>query len=81
MHELSIAMSILDAAEEEAENHGGGRVAAIYLKIGSLSGVAPDALLAAYELARENTGMSDCRLVIEEVQGPDLLVSALELAS
>jgi hydrogenase nickel incorporation protein HypA/HybF len=81
MHELSIAMSILDAAEEEAENHGGARVAAIYLKIGSLSGVVPDALLAAYELARENTDMSDCRLVIEEVQGPDLLVSALELSS
>ena len=80
MHELSIAMSILDAAEEEAENHGGGRISAIYLKIGALSGVVPDALTAAYELARENTGLSDCRLVIEEVQGPDLLVSALEFS-
>ncbi len=81
MHELSIAMSILDAAEEEAENHGGGPVKAIYLKIGSLSGVVPGALLAAYELARENMGMSECCLVIEEVPGPELLVSALELAS
>jgi hydrogenase nickel incorporation protein HypA/HybF len=80
MHELSIAMSILDGAEEEAENRGGGRLSAIYVKVGSLSGVVPDALLAAYELARENTSMSDCRLVVEKVQGPDLLVSALEFA-
>lgn len=81
MHELSIAMSILDAAEEEVENRGGARVAAIYLKVGALSGVVPNALLAAYELARENTALCDCRLVMEEVEGADLLVSALELAS
>ncbi|HWB86599.1 MAG TPA: hydrogenase maturation nickel metallochaperone HypA [Bryobacteraceae bacterium] len=81
MHELSIAMSILDAAEEEAENHGGGCVSAIYLKIGALSGVVPGALTAAYELARENTSLSECRLVIEEVQGAELLVTALEFES
>jgi hydrogenase nickel incorporation protein HypA/HybF len=81
MHELSIAMSINDAAEEEAEKRGGAPVTAIYLKIGALSGVVPDALLAAYELARENTALCDCSLVMEEVQGADLLLSALELAS
>lgn len=81
MHELSIAIGILDAAEEEAENRGGARIIAIYLKVGALSGVVPDALLAAYELARENTPLSDCRLVMEEVQGQELLLSALELAS
>jgi hydrogenase nickel incorporation protein HypA/HybF len=81
MHELSIAMSILDAAEEEAGKHGGGRVSAIYIRVGALSGVAPDALQNAYELAREATPLSDCRLVIEETPGPDLLVSALEFAA
>lgn len=81
MHELSIAMGILDAAEEEAENQGGARVVAIYIKIGKLSGVVPDALLSAYDLARENTDMSDCSLVIERVDGRDLLVSALEFAA
>lgn len=67
MHELSIAMSILEAAEEEAAHHGGARVEAIHIKIGPLSGVVGESLMAAYELAREQTPFQDCRLVIEEV--------------
>ena len=45
MHELSIAMSILDVAREESEQRGGVRVEVIHLKIGALSGVVKDALL------------------------------------
>ncbi len=67
MHELSIAMSILDMAEEEAERRGGARVEAIHLKLGPLSGVMKEALLSAYDLARENTSLEACRLVIDEV--------------
>lgn len=67
MHELSIAMSILDLAQEEAERRGGVSVAAIHLKVGAMSGVVADALQSAYELAREHTGWDHCRLVIEEV--------------
>jgi len=48
MHELSIAMSILDLAQEEADRNGGATVAAIHLKIGPLSGVVPQALESAY---------------------------------
>ncbi len=67
MHELSIAMSILDMAEEEAIRRGGVRVEAIHLKLGPLSGVAKEALLSAYDLARESTPLAACRLMIEEV--------------
>jgi hydrogenase nickel incorporation protein HypA/HybF len=67
MHELSIAMSILELVEEEAERHGGARVEAIHLKIGPLSGVVKEALLSAYELAAEQTSLQDCRLIVEEV--------------
>ncbi len=81
MHELSIAMSILDMAEEEAEKYGGVAVQAIHIKIGALSGVVPQALMAAYELAREQTPLENCRLVVEETAGDELQVSALELAS
>jgi hydrogenase nickel incorporation protein HypA/HybF len=66
MHELSIALSILDLAEEEERNRG-GRVAVIYLKLGRLSGVVKDALVSAYEMAREGTALSQADLVIEEV--------------
>ncbi len=81
MHELSIAMSMIDVAEEEAATRGSQPVTAIYVKIGALSGVAPDALSAAYELARENTDLANARLVIEQVPGHELLVTALEFES
>jgi len=67
MHELSIAMIILEAAEEEAERQGDCRVTAVHLRLGPLSGVVKEALASAFELAREGTSLSDCELRIEEV--------------
>ena len=67
MHELSIALSILDVAEEEAARRGGARVAAIHLKLGPLCGVVKEALRSAYDLAREASPLSKAELVIEEV--------------
>ncbi|APW62965.1 hydrogenase maturation nickel metallochaperone HypA [Paludisphaera borealis] len=66
MHELSIALSILDMAEEEAERRG-GRIVAVHLKLGPLSGVVARALASAYEMAREGTPLDQAELVIEEV--------------
>ena len=67
MHELSIALSILDVAEEEVERRGNVQVEAIYVKLGPLSGVVKESLLSAYELAREQTPFASARLVIEDV--------------
>ena len=67
MHELSIALSILEMAAEEAGRLGGAKVKAVHLKLGPLSGVAGDALVAAFDLAREGFPSKDCRLLIEEV--------------
>jgi hydrogenase nickel incorporation protein HypA/HybF len=68
MHELSIALSLLEVAEEEIEKQGGGsRVAALYLRVGPLSGIVPEALTSAYELACERTPFEGSRLVFEEV--------------
>jgi hydrogenase nickel incorporation protein HypA/HybF len=67
MHELSIALSILDLAAEELARQGGGRVVAVHLRLGPLSGVVVDALRAAYDLAREGASLGPAELVIEEV--------------
>lgn len=67
MHELSIAMSLLEVAEEESERRGGVHVEALHLKLGALSGVVKEALLSAFELACEQTRFATSRLVIEEV--------------
>jgi hydrogenase nickel incorporation protein HypA/HybF len=66
MHELSIALSILDLVEEEAARLG-GRVAAVHLRLGPLSGVVREALASAYDLAREGTPAAQAALVIDEV--------------
>jgi hydrogenase nickel incorporation protein HypA/HybF len=67
MHELSIALSILEMAAEVAERQGAKRVAAIHLRLGPLSGLDPDALRSAYELARPATSCDQAELLIEEV--------------
>jgi hydrogenase nickel incorporation protein HypA/HybF len=67
MHELSIAMSIVEMAEEEALRLGTSRIEAVHLEIGALSGVVPRALEAAYALACEQTPLEGSRLVIREV--------------
>jgi hydrogenase nickel incorporation protein HypA/HybF len=66
MHELSIALSIIELAEEEVSARG-GVIQAVHLKIGKLSGVLPDALRSSFELASERTALAGSRLVIEEV--------------
>jgi hydrogenase nickel incorporation protein HypA/HybF len=65
MHELSIALGIVDVVTEEAERQA-GRVVAVHLKLGPLSGVFKDALASAYELAREGTELAGAELVVEE---------------
>src|SRR5262249_47743925 len=67
MHELSIALSLLELAQEEAARQGGARVTALHLKLGPLSGVVKEALVGAYELARAGSPCAEAELVIEEV--------------
>jgi hydrogenase nickel incorporation protein HypA/HybF len=68
MHELSIALSLIELAEEELRRHGGSSVDALHLRLGPLSGVVKEALLWAYELAREQSPpLAASRLLIEDV--------------
>jgi hydrogenase nickel incorporation protein HypA/HybF len=68
MHELSIAMRVVEVAGEAVRRQGGGRAAAVYLRLGPLSGVVTDALRSAFELAREqDPALAAAGLVVEEV--------------
>jgi len=51
MHELSIAVNIVDLATEEAANANAKKILRLELEIGKLSGVLPDALEFAMEEA------------------------------
>jgi hydrogenase nickel incorporation protein HypA/HybF len=66
MHELSIAMSIVEAATEEGElRHA--KVSVVHLRLGALSGVVKDALLFSYEIACQDTPLAGSKLIIEDV--------------
>lgn len=67
MHELSIAMSIIEGATEEAARHPGEKIAVVHLQLGKLSGVVKEALLFSYEVASAGTCLEGSILEINEV--------------
>jgi hydrogenase nickel incorporation protein HypA/HybF len=67
MHELSVAMSLVEAASDKARGLGDVRVDAVYVRLGPLSGVVRDALLFCFDLAAEGTPVAGARLEIEDV--------------
>jgi hydrogenase nickel incorporation protein HypA/HybF len=66
MHELSIAMSIVDMALEEAARRS-VQVDAVHLELGALSGVVKEALLFSYEAACGGTILEGSRLVVKHI--------------
>jgi hydrogenase nickel incorporation protein HypA/HybF len=67
MHEFSIATSLLSIITEEAVQFQRATVTSVNLKIGTLSGVVPEALEFAFQVLSEGTAAEGARLVIERV--------------
>jgi hydrogenase nickel incorporation protein HypA/HybF len=66
MHELSIAHAVVSAVVD-ALPPGQFRVREVHVRIGALSGVVPQALQFAYEVAALDTPVQDAVLLIEEL--------------
>jgi hydrogenase nickel incorporation protein HypA/HybF len=67
MHEFSIATSLLSIIAEETVQFQGATVKTVTLKIGTLSGVVPEALEFAFQVLSEGTVAEGAQLVIERV--------------
>jgi hydrogenase nickel incorporation protein HypA/HybF len=67
MHELSIALSILEMAEDEMQARGARKLIAVHVKLGALSGVVRDALVSSYQAASEHSPLAGSHLIIEEI--------------
>ena len=65
MHEVAIMTEAVRIAEESAQAAGAERVTALKLRIGTLSGVVPEALQFAWDVVRRDTLLADARLEIE----------------
>ncbi len=68
MHEMSIALSIIDAVVAKAGQEDSEKVNEIELEIGKVSGVELNALRFCFSAAAKNTIAEDAELVIREVE-------------
>ena len=66
MHELSIAIRIVDLAQEEAARRS-VKVTAVHLLLGALADVIKTALMSSYEMACEDTLRQGSQLIVEEI--------------
>ncbi len=67
MHELSVAMSLVEAACDKAATLGDVRVDAVYVRLGPFSGVVKDALAFCFDVAAQGSAVEGARLDIEDV--------------
>jgi len=67
VHEVSVALSLVDGLSEEAARRGITRINTVHLRIGALTGIVEDALVFAWELATASTVAAGSRLQIERV--------------
>ena len=68
MHELSIAVSLVEIACAQLPRLGdGARIAALHVRIGPLAGVVAEALRFSFDVAAAGTAVEGARLDIEEV--------------
>ncbi len=68
MHEFSIAMSIVDLAEEEAKKVKSSEISQLVLEIGTMAGIEFYALDTALEAAVRGTMLEDAEIVVDKVQ-------------
>lgn len=67
MHEASIALSILDTAQEHCRKAGYRTVQSIVVDIGSASGILPDALAMAFDVVKTDSIANDASLIINVI--------------
>ena len=68
MHELSIAMNIVDIANEETKKANAKKVFEIELEIGTMSGVVLEALEFALQEAVKDSILENAKIIISEIQ-------------
>ncbi|GAB2691259.1 hydrogenase maturation nickel metallochaperone HypA [Kitasatospora kifunensis] len=69
MHEMSIALAVIEQVERAAVEHGARGVESVRLLVGELAGVVPQALDFCYELACADTVLAGSTLTVESVEG------------
>jgi hydrogenase nickel incorporation protein HypA/HybF len=79
MHELSIALSLVEAVCDELPRLGPVSIRSVRVRVGALSGVAPEALTFAFDIAASDTPIAGTRLDVQRTDGRELELTALEV--
>ena len=69
MHEMSICEGILQVLETEAGKQGFSKVKTVWLEIGDLSSIEPEALKFGFDVVMRNSLADDARLEIINIPG------------
>ncbi|MFF8375776.1 hydrogenase maturation nickel metallochaperone HypA [Streptomyces sp. NPDC015661] len=69
MHEMSLAVAVVDQVEAAAKSHGAVGVTSVELDVGELAGVVADALAFCFELACAGTVLEGAELITRTVPG------------
>lgn len=67
MHEASIVLSLLDTLTNRCREEGYNSIESIRIKIGMASGIMPEAIVFAFQAAKQDTIARDAELFIEMV--------------
>ena len=68
MHEMTIAMNIVDIVCQKANDEKAHKINSVELEIGSLSGIMIDSLKFCFEAACKNTIANGAELNINEIE-------------
>ena len=77
MHELGIALEIVDRAEARAD---GATVQRVVVEVGAMTAVLPDALRFAWDVVVEGTALAGATLEIIELAGEELRIREMEVS-
>jgi hydrogenase nickel incorporation protein HypA/HybF len=69
MHEMSLAESVVQIAEETARSHGATRISLVLVEVGRLAGVEIEALRFCFDAASRESLAAGARLVVEQPDG------------
>jgi hydrogenase nickel incorporation protein HypA/HybF len=69
MHEMSLTESVIEILAEEGRRQGFSRVKTVWLEIGALSGVEPEAMMFCFDVVARGTLAEGAQLEIVRAPG------------
>lgn len=75
MHEFSIALSIIEIAENEAKKVKSTKVSELVLDVGTMAGIEFHALDFAMESAIKNTMLENAKIIVNKIQAKAKCIS------